>query len=179
MQQLIRDIEAMPEGEEWVFDQLADGQTVAQVAETLGVSRRYLYMWRDRQGHKERLKPIWEAAIRMSAEADLEKSTHEFARLDRVIDVTENGEPIHRVPLSSEVQLMTGRAKFRQWYAGKKDPERFGEKDASINLNFNVGDLHVDAVQAAKERHRIAPAASNEEGTDGEEDEGLLGLMGG
>jgi len=177
MRQLVADIEAKPEGVEWVMDRLADGDTVASIAADLGVSRRYLYMWRDRPGHKERLKPMWEAAIRMSAEADLENSLEDFQRLDRVIDTdATTGEPIHRVPASSEVQLVTGKAKFRQWLASRKDPERYGEKDSGMNLNLNFGDLHVQAVQEAKRRHALQAPVVEAEVLEEEEDDGLDAL---
>lgn len=155
MRKLVVDILAKPGGEEWVMDQLADGRTVRSIAEELGVSRRYLYQWRDRQGHKERLKPMWEAAVRMSAEADLEASVADFDRLDRVIYTGEDGQEERRIPQSSEVQLATGRAKFRQWLAGRKDPERYGEEKAGVNVNLNIGDLHVAAVESVKQRHRL------------------------
>lgn len=155
MRQLIADIEAKPGGEEWVMDQIAEGIPIRKIAESLGVSRRYLYQWRDRLGHKERLKPMWTAAVRLSAEADLETSIADFEYLDREIMDGENGEVIKRIPASSEVQLVTGKAKFRQWLAARKDPERYGEKDQGVNVNLNLGDLHVQAVEAAKQAHRI------------------------
>jgi hypothetical protein len=184
MRQLVADIEAKDGGEEWVMDQLADGCTVRSIAEGLGVSRRYLYMWRDRPGHKERLKPMWEAAVRLSAEADLENSIADFDRLDRVIQVDEDtGEDVHRVPATSEVQLVTGRAKFRQWLAGRKDPERFGE-DKGVNVNLNIGDLHVEAVEAVKQRHRLeaqvplkAEVVEEEVGEDEAKDLGGLAAL--
>ena len=140
-----------PGGEEWLWDQLADGRTVASVAEELGVSRRYLYVWRDRRAHKHRLKPLWEAAIRMSAEADLEKTMAEFARLDRVIErVTPDGEieREERIPHASEVQLVSGRAKLRQWLAAKKDPEVYGDR-VGVDVKVDLGDMHMAALQAA------------------------------
>jgi hypothetical protein len=186
MQQLVRDIKAKPGGEEWVMDQLADGRTVRSIAEELGVSRRYLYMWRDRQGHRERLKPMWEAAVRLSAEADLEASIADFDRLDRVIYTGEDGQEERRVPQASEVQLATGRAKFRQWLAGRKDPEKYGEEKGGVNVNLNIGDLHVQAVESVKQAHRLEARTEampvevvEEEQEHVEEDHsGLADLMG-
>ena len=182
MRKLIADIEAKPGGAEWVMDQLADGRAVGKVATELGVSRRYLYMWRDRPGHKETLKPMWEAAIKLSAEADLENSTADFDRLDREICVNpETGEMGTRVPATAEVQLVTGRAKFRQWLAGRKDPEKYGDKQAGVNVNLNLGDMHVAAVEAVKARHRLAPVevVEDEPAEDPEDPvEGLMDLMG-
>jgi hypothetical protein len=156
---------------------LADGVPVGQVAKALGISRRYLYMWRDRPGHQERLKPMWEAAMKMSAEADLENSTMEFDRLDREI-MDDNGETIRRIPAATEVQLVSGRAKFRQWLAAKKDPERFGDKNG-VEVNLNFGDLHLQALQGAKASHALAPPVIEAEVIEEDEDEGLAALIDG
>jgi len=180
MRQLIADIEAKPEGTEWVFDQLADGRTVRSIAEELGISRRYLYMWRDRPEAKHELKPMWEAAVRMSAEADLEASTHDFERLDRVISPDpETGEERRRVPQSAEVQLATGRAKFRQWNAARKDPDKYGDK-SGVEINLNIGDLHLEAMANAKARHALQPPMVLEAQVideDEDEEDGLDALM--
>ena len=170
MRQLIADIEAKDEGVEWVFDQLADGRTVRSVAEELGVSRRYLYMWRDRPEAKHELKPMWEAAVRMSAEADLEASTHDFERLDRVIGEEDDGSEKRRVPQSAEVQLATGRAKFRQWNAARKDPDKYGDK-SGVEINLNIGDLHLEAMANAKARHALQPPVLEAQVLDEDEDE--------
>lgn len=175
MRQLIRDIEAKPGGEEWVMDEIADGRTVRSIAEELGISRRYLYMWRDRPGHKERLKPMWQAAVRLSAEADLEASIADFDYLDREIMDGENGEVVRRVPASSEVQLATGRAKFRQWLASRKDPERYGDRDQGVNVNVNLGDFHLQAMESIRARHALEAPIVEAEVVEDEED-GLRAL---
>jgi hypothetical protein len=123
-------------GEDYVFDQLASGRSVGDVAGDLGISRRYLYYWRDRLGHKERRKPLWEEAIRFAGEAHAERGMAELDGLG--VDVN-----------SPQVQLATSKSNFRKWLAAKSDPERYGDKAAGIT--FNLGDLHIQALQQPRD----------------------------
>lgn len=143
LEELERKIREDKGGEEWVYDQLANGRTVGDVAEELGISRRYMYRWRDRKGCKERRKPLWEEAIRMSGAAQAERGLRELEGLDK----DEDGG--RRIPMSAEVQLAGSRAKYRQWLAGKYDPEGFG--DRGIELSFSLGELHLQALQRPRE----------------------------
>ena len=150
-------------GPEAVMDLIADGATVREVSAVLQCSRRYFYMWRDQPKWEGRLKEMWEEAMRLSAESEIERAMVEYDRLDRVIDrdpVT--GEEIRRIPQSSEVQLVTGRAKFRQWLAARKDPERYGEKQEQ-QVTISIGNLHLDALQSVRAREQLpAPVVEAE-----------------
>jgi len=144
-------------GPAWVCDMIADGMTVREVAGALGCSRRYVYMLRDLDQWNGEFKRMWDAAMKMSAEVEVEKAMADFERLDRVIDVDAvTGEEIRRVPTQSEVGLVTGRAKFRQWLAARKDPDTFGEQNAAAQVHLNIGSLHLDALQSVKARE-LAP----------------------
>jgi len=148
-------------GPEVIMDLIADGKTVAEVAEVMGCSRRYVYMWRDQPKWEGRLKEMWAEAMKFSAEAEVEKAMREFDRIDRVIDTDPvTGEEIRRIPQSSEVQLATGRAKFRQWLAARKDPERYGDQKEQ-QVNISIGNLHLDALQTVKAREAL-PARTPE-----------------
>lgn len=39
------------------------------------------------------------------------------------------------------------RMKFRTWLAGKRDPEVFGEQQAAVQVNLNIGQLHLNALR--------------------------------
>jgi hypothetical protein len=138
MQSITRKLEEEFGGEDWVYDQLASGVVVGKVAEQLGISRRYLYFWRDQRGHKERRKPLWEEAIRMAGEAHAEGV---FDDLDNVPDHAS----------SAQVSLASAKAKHRTWLAGKLDRERFGER--GMELSFSIGELHLRALQSSKVEH--------------------------
>lgn len=163
LRKLSREIEDAG-GIEHICDRIADGDTIGQIAESFGVSRRTLYTWRDIPAHKDFRRKLWAEAMRCSAEAEVEKSIADFDRLDRVIGTDPvSGEELRRVPTSAEVQLATGRAKWRQWYAGVKDPERYGRKDEGVQVNVNLGSLHVEALKQVKEREALPPAVEEAE----------------
>jgi hypothetical protein len=151
MRALETTISEKPGGEDWLYEQLADGVTVGELAAQLGISRRYLYMWRDQPNHRDRRREMWSEAIRISAEVDADLIGVEFDRLDRVIATDEEGNPVRRIPHSAEVALATGRAKFRQWRAACKDPERFGRKDRNVNVTVSVQQDHLAAIKRAKQ----------------------------
>ena len=150
-------------GPEVIMDLIADGATVREVSEVMGCSRRYVYMWRDQPKWQGRLKEMWQVAMRMSAEAEVEKASEQFSRLDRVIDTDPvTGEEIRRIPQSSEVQLATGRVKFRQWLAARKDPERYGDQQQTAQVHVSIGNLHLDALQQVKAREALPPVVEAE-----------------
>lgn len=116
-----------------MYDQLAEGRTVSSIAAELGCTRRTLYRVRDwglRKGSPEQRAAVlerrerWEEAMRMGAEALVEASLDDFSALDRVISV----DGARRLPSVPEITLAAHRAKYRQWVAAKKDPERYGDR---------------------------------------------------
>ena len=185
LRRLVQQIEDMEGGEDWLFEQIAEARTIGDIAAELDISRRYLYTWRDRPGHKERLRPKWDAAMRLSAEAMLENATSSFDRLDRVIEHDPiTGEDIRRVPAAAEVQLVSGRVKFQQWMAARRDPATFGDQAAgvgAVNVNLSFGDMHIAAMTAVKAREALAPPIEEAEVLEAEvieaEDEGLGPLL--
>ena len=145
-------------GWEHICDMVADGATVGDVADYLDCSKRFIYTLKLHPKHEGRWERMWDEAMRIRAETELERAMADFDRLDRVIDTDEAGEAVHRVPLQSEVSLVQGRAKFRMWLAGRLDPERYGEKKQGVEVNLNIGDLHLSAVKAVKAREALPPA---------------------
>lgn len=147
-------------GPEWICDHIADGATSQEVADLMGCSRRYIYAIRDAPRWDGRFKTMWAEAQRLSADAQIEKAMADFERLDRVIDrdpVT--GDEVRRIPQASEVQLATGRAKFRQWLAARKNPEKYGDQQPQMKIQVSVGTLHLDALQAVRARESALPPA--------------------
>lgn len=161
-------------GPEVVCEMIADGVRIGKVAEHWGVSRRMLYMWRDRMDRERGgVKDMWAEAVRLSAEADVERSLEDFERLDRVVEVRTdeegNARVVNRIPTAAEVSLVTGRAKFNQWLAARKDPDRYGDK-SKLDVDVNLGDLHLQALKQMKQLQRpTVEAVAEDETTEAEE----------
>lgn len=120
-------------GDDWFFDQVAADTTMGAIAEQVGCSRPQLYAWMDDgEGRRERYK----AAQKIAAEGCAE-SAHQIPE-DLV------GRPIEPV----HVQLAKLRVDTKMKRAAQLDPETYGEKQAGISLNLNIGQLHLDALRA-------------------------------
>ena len=120
-------------GDLWVFDQLADGVSTRAVAAELGTSRATLRKWRDDLDFPDRAKG-WADAMKLAGEAHAEMGLEDL-------------EALGDDPSSGQVQKADKTSKYRQWLAGKRDPA-FADK--GIELNFNVAELHLQAVADAK-----------------------------
>jgi hypothetical protein len=156
MNRVIREIDDRG-GWEAVCDRIADGERIKDVAESFDCSVRLIYTIKSLERWNGLYDDMWEQAMRIRAEAILEESERDFDRLDRVIDTDAiTGEEIRRVPMQAEVSLAQGRAKFRQWLAGKLDKERYGDKaGVEVNVQMSMGDLHVQALKQVKARHAL------------------------
>lgn len=125
-------------GDDYVFDRIAGGDPIGTIAKDLGVSRPYMYTWRDQKPEElaaER-KARWEKAIELSADAKEEEGAEILDDLARKDLVT-----------SPEVQLATSRAKYRQWQAETRNRTKFGGEQG-VTVNVNLGQLHLDALRA-------------------------------
>ncbi len=142
LRKLSADIEAKGDedrsGEDWFFDQIADGRTLRQISGDFGLSVRMLYRWRDLPEHRERRQANWAKAMRHGGEAHVERG------LEELENVGKDSEGRSRVPQAAEVALAREKAGYRKWLGGKRDPQY---ADKGIELNFSVGQLHLEALQ--------------------------------
>lgn len=146
-----RSKEAGLDGEEWLYAEIAEGKAVGAIAKDLGVGRRTLYTWRDQHGHAEERRRMWEEAMTYSAEAAVEEAQEDFDSLDHTDgDLT-----------GPQVQLVSQRAKLKQWLAAKRDPERFGDR-TRVDVTHSIGDLHLEALLEAKRQSRALSAPGPE-----------------
>lgn len=121
-------------GDDWVFSFVEDGLSMKRVAEETGCSSRgLLYSWIKLGGdeRKARLK----AARKISAHS-LAEDAGEV--LDSLAD--------EQVITSADVSLASSRARYKQWLAGMRNREDYGEK-AGVEINLSVGELHLDALR--------------------------------
>lgn len=124
-------------GEDVLFVRIASGERMQDIADELGCSRPYLYNWRDMRDHKERRKPLWDAAVKARAEAKAEEGE---GILDKMALSNDLLTP-------ADVQLARARAEYKWRMAERLDRENYGNAAAAINLNLTVGSLHLDALR--------------------------------
>lgn len=128
-----------------IFERMANGDSMAEIAEDLGCSRSFLYTWRKRKGHRERRLEKWKDAMRVRALAKAEEG-------ENILDaMSENGEEI----TTAKVGLARERANYKKWLAGKLDPEQFGDHDQKVSVALNVGSLHLEALRAVNAAHAL------------------------
>jgi len=121
-------------GDEWVWTMIADGKAMSEVAEAMGCSRPYVYMWMDA---KEGRRAAYEDAKVLSAVAKEEEGQ---AILDDLA-----GEPDLSAPA---VSLALARSNYRKWQATLRDRATYADKPAAgLELTLNVGALHLDALR--------------------------------
>jgi hypothetical protein len=126
-------------GDAWIMDQLAAGLSVGQVAAGItlpghgSISRPLLYNWRNKS---EARREGWALAMKLRGHALAEEA-------GEVLDSL-----VGTAPSAAEVSLAKSRAEYRRWLAGRLNAEAYGEdKQALLNVNLNVGDLHLDALR--------------------------------
>lgn len=135
-----------------VFEPLADGASLGTIAAELGVSRPYMYVWRDHKEHRERRREKWELAMKLSASTHAELAGEVLEKLAAKGVIT-----------NADVNLAKARSEYRRWLAGKRDPEAFGDKQEQVQVNVSIGQLHLDALRARGSMHKVAaelPGAS-------------------
>lgn len=119
-------------GEEEILALFADGNSVGQIARRYGVSRRSVFNWLDAGG--EERKQRWEAAKKDAAEAYVEKA-------EEVLEDMGSTETPQHMARAKEL------ANHYRWKAAKLDRSTYGDDKASLNLNLNLGNLHLDALR--------------------------------
>lgn len=134
-------------GDEVVFDLIADGRKMEAVASTFRgflpsdpefPSRSWMYTWIHAGG--EERERVWARAKEIAA--------HNI--LDDLDEEIEGADPV--VPAEvSHMKLKAHRAEKR---AAAFFPEMYGEKKEGINVNVDIGQLHLDALRKAGGRDR-------------------------
>lgn len=121
-------------GDEWFFLQIAGGRSLSEAMGQFGMSRAWFYTWLKEA--PEQRRALYAEAKRMSAEAIADEAG------EVLDDLASN-------PLATPtaVALATARSRYKQWLASKRDPEQFGERQAAVNVQLNVGALHLDALR--------------------------------
>jgi len=115
-------------GEAYVLECIMDGHPTAAVAAVCDISRGMLYEWLHKDNERwER----YQEARRIGAHVLAEQA------LEIVDDAT-----------SETIAVDRERARIRQWLAERANPRDFG-KEAGVQVNLSIGDLHLQAVKQA------------------------------
>lgn len=130
-------------GPDFVYAHIANGGSIAGLAEQLGMDRAYVS--RQINGEPEYRKLLDEAR-RESAEVMAEDSLKIADALADKLDLT-----------SQDVAAAKQRIDTRKWFAAINNPDRFAPKDKAITIN--IGDLHLDALRKVRAMNAVDAVA--------------------
>lgn len=140
-------------GPNFVYDWIASGKTVSDLAAEIGVSRSYLS--RHINAVPEYAQAI-EAARRESADAMVESG---LKMLDDVSELVQNSEMSRP---SDWIAAVDKQVQHRKFMAAAHAPERWATKDRAA-VTVNIGDLHLEALRQQKAMRDVTPGAVTHE----------------
>ena len=131
-------------GADWLYEQIASGVTVSQIAKQFECAR----------GTMSRVlnsNPEWAKAL-------------EKGRLEAADAIAERGlelvDGLSATSGTNEIAAIREQANYRKFMAGALNAERYGGKTAS-HITINLGDLHIEALKKSK-MIDITPEVSDE-----------------
>lgn len=117
-------------GADWLFDQIASGVTVAELARQYGCTRSYV---------SRSLNSVPEYA------AALSKARGEAA--DALVEQgLEMVDGLSGASSPTEIAATREKVQWRKFMAGSMNQERYGTRPQS-NVTLSIGDLHLDALR--------------------------------
>lgn len=143
-------------GDEVVFDQIAGGATMEEVASSFRgflddrpdfPSRQWMYTWIHAGG--EEREQAWKEAKRIAAHIHMEEAG-EILENDGQAPVT-----------SAEMSWLKERAGHKKHLAETFNSDMYGEEQQGVNVNLDIGSLHLQALRQAG-RMELAPGDQEE-----------------
>jgi len=121
-------------GADWLYDQIASGVTVAQLARDYGCSRSYLS--RALNANEEYRKILQEARVE-AADALVEEG---LTMVDTLTGDSSTNE------ISATRSATREKVNYRKFMAGALNQAKYGTRPQN-NITLNVGDMHLDALR--------------------------------
>lgn len=122
-----------------IFDRVANGETMRAIADTFGYSRGMIYSWIKAGG------PDREAAFKAARET----ASHIY--VEDAGDILENAKPI----TSADATMAKARSEHKKWLASVYNRKDYGDETGKIDVNLNIGQLHLDALRAHGRRQPV------------------------
>jgi transposase-like protein len=145
LNKMIGEIEELG-GEDWFFEQVADGRTFRDIAGQFGRSRALLYKWLVK--HVPEYEDKLKAARLIAAHAHVEDA---LVILDEADGSSQPG-----------VIKAKERANFRKWLASVQNRKAYGEQSKGPVIALNINSLHLDALKAAGVTSVALPGGARE-----------------
>lgn len=117
-------------GVDWLYDQIASGITVAEIARRHGCSRSYV---------SRAINSIPEYKVAM-------ESAREEAADALVEQGLEMVDQLHGESTSSEIAATREKVNFRKFMAGSMNQNKYGTRPQN-NVTLSIGDMHLDALR--------------------------------
>lgn len=117
--------------EVWLFDRLANGETVSAIAIELQLSRTLIYQWiRSEPERREALKQAREVAAECLVE-----------------DAGEIADGLGTAADPETVAAANVRIKWRQWLSERFGKPTYGQDKGGAGVTVNIGSLHLQALE--------------------------------
>lgn len=117
-------------GADWLFDQIASGVTVAELARQYGCTRSYV---------SRSLNSVPEYAAALSKARGEAADALVEQGLEMVDGLSGDSSP-------TEIAATREKVQWRKFMAGSMNQERYGTRPQS-NVTLSIGDLHLDALR--------------------------------
>ena len=117
-------------GADWLFDQVASGITVAEIARQYGCTRSYV-------SRAINSVPEYKAALEGAREEAADALVEQGLEMVDSLDADSS---------SNEIAATREKVNFRKFMAGSMNQNKYGTRPQS-NVTISIGDMHLDALR--------------------------------
>jgi transposase-like protein len=117
-------------GADWLYDQIASGVTVAEIARQYGCTRSYV-------SRAINSVPEYKAALEGAREEAADALVEQGLEMVDSLDADSS---------SNEIAATREKVNFRKFMAGSMNQNKYGTRPQS-NVTISIGDMHLDALR--------------------------------